>query len=632
MMMMGSHERVAPRVDSRGDRSEGDGKGGPGSQVSRGCREAVRQWRRYRLALKWIIGDAARRYKKRMILVSGAGIAGAAAQGAAFGLALGYANALEVGRTFSLGGISAAPRQDLWLLYAVGGGVTLSLFAGVGLLYYFQRGAVRLGKNYEAFCVRRTLALASHLPHPNAGTANERLESRYLERILNDARLCGRVLRLLTNSVLAFVVAPAALVIMFVLNPFLSIIILVLALGGGASLYRVNVKSARASKKMEQLAPEASRQRRNAVDRALQSTVPISDQDPELMQLTSEGPSRRRLDAYADRLEAVEESGLVTGALAAAALGAILIVEGRVILQGSGSVSLLVAYVAVLRLFITNFMKLGRNVSSVSRFYPQIRRHFEFTDDAFPARTETVSRASFPIILHARCLEEGRAGEGNTELGEGSSIGVVVPERVDRVLLSKLSTCISRTDLDEGDVKVRLATAQTFTRGNIADTFGFPSAVGDPRGTVKMGNSLFEVVEHALNEAGGLWASKGEAVSELDGVQRFAFSFLASVLSCPHLIVVRNQEWSTMPQRVKENLQDLASNSVVAYVGESRDDEFPGGADARVLVVGEEGVVGWCSQQWLRNNRGLVKDLFKTSSKQRRRGRDSVMEDDDENE
>lgn len=590
--------------------------------------EAMRQWRRYRLALRWIVSDAAGRYRIRMVGVVGAGVAGAAAQGVAFGLALAYANGLEADRTFDLRVVVATPREDLWLLYAVGAGVTMCLLTAVALLYYFQRGAVRLGKDYEELCVRRTVSLASHLPHPHASTANEQLERKHLERVLNDARLCGRVLRLLTRSVLPFIVTPATVIIMFVLNPLLSVIIALLALLGGASLYRVNVKGARASNKMEQLGREATHQRRDAVQRALHSAAPLSDQDPDLKRLTSEGPARRRLDAYADRLEAVEESGLVTGALAAVALGAILTIQGRSILQGTGSVSLLVAYVAVLRLFVTNFMKLGRTVSGVSRFYPQIRRHFEFTDDASSATRESPSSPAFPVTVNTDDLQHGQQDQVCTQLVAGSRIGVITTAPANRALLAKLSASISASS--DASVRIRLAAAAASTGQTLAAAFGFPATVKDPRDSLTMGESTARFVEHALHETGGLRVIQPRAINELDEQHRFVLSFLAGVLARPHILVVPNQQWGGVPAHVRDELDGLAADVVLAYAGTSENEHFPLDAGAHMMVVTDTGLVGRTSHGWIRDNRKVVKSLLRSSPVREETTPHSATEDDEE--
>jgi len=567
-----------------------------------------------------------------MIGVAAAAGAGAFAQGAGFGLAVAYANGLEAGQTFDLRLISVTPREDLWALYAVGAAVTVSFLLAVGLLYFFQRGAVRLGKDYEAFCVRRTLSLASHLPHPDAKTANQLLEGKYLERLLNDARLCGRVLRLLTSSLLPLIITPASLAVMLILNPFLSLFISCLALIGAGSLYRVNVKGARATNKMEELSREASQQRRQAVTRVLQTSAPLSDDDRELKRLTTEGATRGRLDAYADRLEAVEESGLVTGALSAGALGTILVVEGQGIVGGEGSVSLLVAYLGVLRLFVTNFMKFGRAVSSVSRFYPQTRRHFEFTEAASAAERGVGKCGAPPVTVYAEYFESPlNRCDTTCQFDAGTGVVLVAPGKIDRSVLSRLANPRVTVNSSGESVTMRLVGSEGPASNTKVGSFGLPSWVDEASSSYDSIISSSRLLEQTLEEAGGLQGSHGTVTNEVGKQDRVVLSFLAAVLSEPDIIVVQHEEWSEVGAELRMELERLASNVVLAYGVTPADDDVEFEPDAAAIVVGEDGLIGYASYEWVRQNWGFVKKAMKSSSNTTQRvGQSAMVEEEEE--
>lgn len=530
----------------------------------------VRSLRNYRTVVGWVLRDAVWRFKGRVMGLVALGGLGVLLQASALAGALGYARLLEGGRPVGLLEWQFDPRTDVELLVIVAGGITIALLAAGYFLYRFRSGAISLGRHYEAVRIRETLNGAARLPHPDAPEAARFLDEVQLGQVQRDSRLCGRVLRKTVEAFVPLLAVPAAGTALLVLNPWLTLLLGAVTGGAGVFLFRINRRGAQASERMERMAKPAMRDRKDAVAHLLGEDLEAAVPGAGVRDVAEEKHVRRHLDAYADRLQAVEDSGFTTSIVTAFSLGAILLLEGRAVLTGGSSLSGLLAYLVLLRVFLTRFMSFMRSVSAVSRFYPQLKRHFGFAQAARPATRTEAEGAEFPAELQLPALHLEEEGKW-APLERGERAGLVVDGQLTRKALTGLSSAIRPLDDARGVAgHVRLVGASRLDAGDgTMAGLGFAPDVSPSRlrsQLEKLGASQTSRLLVTDETAAG-----STARHELGPEDTFFLSFLAAASWQPHLLIVDAQRWQSLNEGQREHLDGIAKNTVLTFSCQTRD-------------------------------------------------------------
>lgn len=542
----------------------------------------------YRLVARWVLSDAIWRFNRRVLALGAFGGLGIFMQGSALGAALLYARRLETGDPVELLGRQLDPRTDVELLVVVALAITAALLLAGYLLYRFKSGAITLGREYESLRLEETLRAARRLPHPAVPDSAALLQEDHLFQVQRDARLCGRVLRKLVEGLVPLAIVPIAGVVLLVLNPALTGLLAAVTGLVAGSMFRINRRGARASERMERLGKDATRERKEAVREVVRDDVRSPTSEP-ASPVSETGTVRKHLDAYADRLQAIEDSGLASSLVTAVALGAILLLEGRSVLMGQSSLSGLLAYLVLLRIFLTNFMRLSRSITGVSRFYPQVKRHFTFAERTRPAASIPAPPTELSCVLRLPALHP-EARDEHPQVDPGQRLALLVDGKLTRQSLASLAEALQPEDPRTPVAHVQLV-------DELAPPPGAPpwtTACGADAESLRA-----EAQEVVSPEALELFSAAGESsgetaltVADLAPVDAWTLGFLIAVHHHPHALVVPLDRWQELPPSRRRRLLDRARDCVLVFV--TGPDSPPSDPPPDLVVfTGAEGVVGW---------------------------------------
>ena len=135
----------------------------------------------------------------------------------AIGQALYYAKALKKGAVYTVLGHEIIVRSSIGFLLFCAIGLLFSLCMSSFMIYFSRTGILRLAKRYEILCSRRILAVIgarTRLGPPLPGSGYHWSDAEILKLAGTHARLCGRVFRMILNSIvpaMSFVISILAL-------------------------------------------------------------------------------------------------------------------------------------------------------------------------------------------------------------------------------------------------------------------------------------------------------------------------------------------------------------------------------------------------------------------------------------
>lgn len=558
----------------------------------------------YRLVARWILNDALWQFKRRVLLLGTIGGLGIFMQGSALGAALLYARRLETGEPVDILGRELDPRSDIELLVIAAIAITGALLLAGYLLYRFKSGAISLGREYEALRLEETLRAARRLPHPAVPESAELLQEGHLFQVQQDARHCGRVLRKLVDGLVPLAIVPIVGVILMVLNPALTALLAGITALVASSMFRINRRGARASERMERLGRDASRQRREAVRDVLAGDVRSPPTKPP-PRVADTGKARQQLDAYTERLQAIEDSGLASSLVTAVALGAILLLEGRSVLLGQSSLSELLAYLVLLRVFLTKFMQLSRSIAAVSRFYPQVKRHFTFADKARPATSTPPPQADSTCVLRLPPFGSDDQHE-HPRIAAGDRLGLLIDGHLTRQSLASLSAVLEPDDPQAQAAHVRLVEAAPSVGIN---EWAAASGVDVPQLRTEAQNLVSSESLDVLEEAWQPDRENATAAGKLDPIDAWTLGFLTALLECPHALVMPFDRWRELPSPRRRRLLDLARDSTLVFA--TPPGSIPSDLPLKLMILATaERVVGWSTT----SNLEAALEAFRASS------------------
>lgn len=397
--------------------------------------------------MKWLLWDSLRRWKGEAGAALAAGVIGVGFQVAVFGLVIYYARHFSGGEAITLLGVNRDPRSSVGLLVAGGAIIVALLSLAVACNYYSRRTIVRLGRKYEETCAKRILCLlADGGDLLSAKSRDKDVESYLLQLARSDSRIAGRVLR----KVLILIIPGTTLVVATVVLVYLEAALTTLLAALGCVFlfyqYRVSRKAAEHSLRFEKLASAVGQEYKSVVQRYRH--IPWAESgDKSVMGMFEKGPVRKQLDAYEGRLRAVEDSRLVSGMFMAVGIGVIVVVMGGAIIhQGAGWGRLLV-YVVALRFAMVNVQVVFSSITTINRFYPQMRRYMMFVQSA-----SSGDREQYPPVrehtLHAPDKVEEESLEGDVvefPARPGSVLAMVTPNGLNRYTLAGLCWDLAET-------------------------------------------------------------------------------------------------------------------------------------------------------------------------------------------
>ncbi len=550
----------------------------------------------YAAVVAWIWQDGVWRSRTRMpgfLLYSGAAIL---CQIGAFNILFGYANALEHDRSVSAFGMELATRSSALLLVAAAIG-SFSLLSAYGyVVYHSGLRLIDWRREYEEFCQKRFVLLASQLPHPSMPTASRMLAEGTLERMARSGpRGCGRVLQLLLTMLLPAARLLACVVVMVFVSALFSLIVAALLAVGLLFLHRVNRAAAETSRAYAHHGPRAEATRRRLLERTWRSPAPIADSDRAANEALSGGEVASALDAYFRRYVHAEESALVINGLTAVALLTVALAGGTGVLSGAWSWSVFLLYLLALRFFMTSLMQVGRGLTRASRFYPQVFEHYQMVTEAERAtRSSLDSVDREPVVALALPSLEGEAER--LELRPGAVTYLIHPGPLDARLVHLLQT---RTDGAASNGTPYWFVGEAAHAGStLRQFYGFPEGLADAKLQSELASLLGWRDEPECTGV-GLDEVLSEARLELlPASLHRALGLLAGVHSGRPVILVREDDLRFLLDASGKLPASLSSYAVLAVCA-SKPRLSNAGLDSPILLYDGRELIGWCSPTWL---------------------------------
>jgi hypothetical protein len=396
---------------------------------------------RYRSVMRWILQDSLWRFKRETLVIVLAGFFGATTQLAAVGQAIYYVRLIEQDEMLTVFGHSWQARSSEEVLVGVAVAVCISLILSACLIFYSRIKINRLRRKYEVFCSRRILEfIESNLVFHTNGN-NELIEDKTIIRAARrDANYCGRVLFMLLETIIPFITFLIALLTLFYIHFFLTILISTLM---GFSLviqYWVNLSVANMSALYENTISRSVAEKRQLIERFKVIKGPIPRLENWLDRHFETGQTKRNFDAAEGRRIAPEKSRLISNTLFAIVFFLILVILGkRAFVQGQGWAEI-VLYLIALRFCFANFLALNSRFTNINRFYPQFNRYFQFINRISSKPTENYKISeNYTIRLKSNGL---RHSMPMFDIKRGDKIALINSLELSRYTVAVLISCL----------------------------------------------------------------------------------------------------------------------------------------------------------------------------------------------
>lgn len=333
---------------------------------------------RYISVVRWILADGLLKYKFRVIAIILTGIASGMLQATAVGQTIYYAKLLEKGEKISLLGYEFDPRTSVILVGVFALVVFVTLISASMTQFFSRRQAIRINGLYEEFCSRRIMGILAKCQLLNPDKGCRFTNEKNVRRISSsDCRLSGRSLRMLLWTITPLVEFAIFIGIMFYIDFFATLAVTFFTVLTMFFLYRINRSAISISRVYEESGPRASAEKLQLLGQ-LSSITQFNDTQSWIDIPFEQGQIRLNREAYEDRLAVVEQSRFVTRLLTALLICITIIYFGAKSLMLGTSWGLLLAYVIALRRSTKVLIQLSGIITSINRFYPQVKRYHEF--------------------------------------------------------------------------------------------------------------------------------------------------------------------------------------------------------------------------------------------------------------
>lgn len=394
-------------------------------------------FRNYGTLLKWFLVDSFWRFKWLTFGILITGFFGISSQVAAIGQVLYYAKVLQRGTDIEIWHWTFKVRESLLFLVLDVFAVLFWLSFSALLIYWSRAWIVKIGVKYDAFCSQRIISLfGSKFHFDKIADSKDSISNETLLRSATvDPRFCNRIIRICGGGIISSITCLVALVPLFYLNPFCTAIILALLLISLLCLYKVNTSGAKHSVDFEKHARGGRIEKADILKQLSGTTIQSASGDSPLVESFQSGSIKKDLQSYWGRLIAIEYSTLVNNILLAVGMPLVFLYLGTQAIRKAGGWEGIAAYLVALRYFLVNLKQTSRMVTSVNRFYPQLRRYYL----VMKALSFTEAKSVLPDSYKIMC--SGNDCMNNTlpaiKLKKGDRLGLITTDSLSRYTLSK---------------------------------------------------------------------------------------------------------------------------------------------------------------------------------------------------
>lgn len=385
-----------------------------------------------------------------------------------------YANALKSGKNIDFLFFVVPARESLSLMWAVIISSFL-LFTLASLFQYFSRVvSISLASTFEESSSRKAFSVVSRLPDPRVPEINELLKKNDFKRIPGDARRAGMTVRSIGYAVPQAISGLVATVTIVLIDPALTLILGGLIMFIFMLQYPANIKGAKHSNAFQKNISRVSKKTVAIIRSFLLTSQEKEQQAVAIDNLYMRQGFKAAIQAYAGRIRVIEESTLIMQVGGAFVISIAVFYIGSRLVGGVANWGLLFAYIASLRIALNGVVQVGRTLTGVSRFYPQlVRYHALLSAQSLLERSAPALMAGERLII----FTNGAAGS-QIELALPQRVALYTPDRIDRSLFHLFNYA-----------KVKEASGEERTFGNSLRLITYAEACGEATGQLNVAGS-----------------------------------------------------------------------------------------------------------------------------------------------
>ena len=400
-------------------------------QIKQRINTIVNQGRKYLRIINWLLHDAYLTQiwgKPARIFVFAA--LRLMCQFGAVAILYFYANALKSGKNICFLSFDLPVRESFLLLWTIIISSFL-LFTLASLFQFFSRVvSISLASEFEESSSRKAFSVVSRLPDPRVPEINELHKKNTFKRIPGDARRAGMTVRSVGYAVPQATSGLVATVSIIFIDPTLTLITGGLTMFVFILQYPANIKGSKHSSTFEKHIRHASKGTTAIINSFLLASQDKRKQADAIDNLYVRQGFKAAIQAFAGRIKVIEESTLIMQVGSAFVISGAVFYIGSRLLGGVANWGLLLAYIAALRIALTGVVQIGRTLTSVSRFYPQLVRYHTLL-----YAQNLLHRSSPALMTGERLLifTNGAAGS-QIDLTLPQRVALYTPDRIDRSL------------------------------------------------------------------------------------------------------------------------------------------------------------------------------------------------------
>jgi ABC-type multidrug transport system fused ATPase/permease subunit len=401
-----------------------------------------------------------------------------------------YANALKSGENIDFLFFVLPARESFSLMWSIIISSFL-LFTLASLFQYFSRVvSISLASAFEESSSRKAFNVVSRLPDPHVPEINELLKKNDFKRIPGDARRAGMTVRSIGYAVPQAISGLVATVAIILIDPALTLILGGLMMFIFMLQYPTNIKGSKHSNAFEKNISRVNKGTVATIRSFLLASQEKEQQAVAIDNLYEHQGFKAAIQAFAGRIRVIEESTLIMQVGGAFVISIAVFYIGSRLSGGIANWGLLLAYIASLRIALNGVVQIGRTMTGVSRFYPQLVRYHSLL-----SAQSSLDRSAPALIAGERLLifTNGAAGS-QIELALPQRVALYTPDRIDRGLFHLFNYA-----------KVKEASGEERTFGNSLRLITYAEACSKATGQFNVSclsaSDVFFVESKALSSA-----------------------------------------------------------------------------------------------------------------------------------
>lgn len=564
----------------------------------------------------WFIRDGLWRLRLQSLMVILFGSGGVALQVATFGLLINYAHHISSGEVLKikLVNVTFDPRSSVGLLILESAISIILLSFSAIIIYFSKTKALQMATEYEVFCAIRVFR---YIDRFKMLVSNDELcygKNDYLIRLISaDARLAGRILRMMLNMVVPTAKAIFCLLLLFHIHVIFTLAILITAPLLFWLQYQVSLRTATLSKHSEKINYDAHLNYRGVLA-AVSQDFPCAKNEDNFKFIFKNEKLASNLNLYEMRLKFIEKSKMISDLFMGFIFGLIIITMGGEIIFENSHWGMLLAYMLALRMISTNMQHIFTELTCINRFYHKIQRYLSFLS----FYSQVVKGGEFVELGSSFTVKLANFGElsqlESLIIKASSKTALVFSQKISRYSLFDISLLIfsekkgsenkflsSSNFISASQVNTTLALGPIICNYKLESEKIF-SILPDP-----LKSSYVELMHRVKNNNNVLTKNEWKSASiELRCVLIFYFA-----LSSTYQIFFIDSEFLTLVGHLAKPLLSLFSDRFVFIVYDYNNSSKIGGVGEESLIVESHSeLICLSSIKWFFNNREKFVDVF----------------------